>query len=104
MTTSFDFEITGSVVDVGKLLTQLKRSETARSDTESQLKSACKSVQELKDASEKHASVKDKLQVSFDFVILRYEIDTLFLQLYQNVTTDCLWILYLKLLQKHQIQ
>merc|ERR1711971_485194 len=37
----------GSVVDVGKLLTQLKRSETARSDTESQLKSACKSVQEL---------------------------------------------------------
>ena len=65
-TTFFDFEITGSVVDVGKLLTQLKRSETARSDTESQLKSACKSVQELKDASEKHASVKDKLQVSFD--------------------------------------
>ena len=71
MTTLFVFEIPGSVVDVGKLLTQLKRSETARSDTESQLKSACKSVQELKDASEKHASVKDKLQVSFDFVILR---------------------------------
>merc|ERR1712008_321850 len=52
----------GSVVDVGKLLTQLKRSETARSDTERQLKSACKSVQELKDASEKHSSVKEKLQ------------------------------------------
>ena len=65
LTTLFVFEIPGSVVDVGKLLTQLKRSETARSDTESQLKSACKSVQELKDASEKHASVKDKLQVSF---------------------------------------
>ena len=93
MTTSFDFEITGSVVDVGKLLTQLKRSETARSDTESQLKSACKSVQELKDASEKHASVKDKLQVSFDCVILRYEIDTLFLQLKliysENATKVC---------------
>ena len=94
MTTSFDFEITGSVVDVGKLLTQLKRSETARSDTESQLKSACKSVQELKDASEKHASVKDKLQVSFDRFILRYEINTLYLQLYQNVTADCLWMFY----------
>ena len=93
MTTLFDFEITGSVVDVGKLLTQLKRSETARSDTESQLKSACKSVQELKDASEKHASVKDKLQVSFDCVILRYEIDTLFLQLKliysENATKVC---------------
>jgi len=52
----------GSVVDVGKLLGQLKRSETARSDTESQLKSAHKTVQELKEASEKHSSVKDRLQ------------------------------------------
>ena len=58
------FDITGSVVDVGKLLSQLKRSENARSDTERQLKSAQKSVQELKDASEKQSSAKDKLQVS----------------------------------------
>ena len=87
MTTLLDFEITGSVVDVGKLLTQLKRSETARSDTESQLKSACKSVQELKDASEKHSSVKDKLQVSFD-LLFSNETDTLFLQLNQNLSTD----------------
>ena len=55
--------IPGSVVDVGKLLSQLKRSETARSDTESQLKSAQKTVQEYKEASEKHFTVKDKLQV-----------------------------------------
>jgi len=52
----------GSVVDVGKLLGQLKRSEKARSDTESQLKSAHKTVQDLKEASEKHSSVKDRLQ------------------------------------------
>ena len=55
----------GSVVDVSKLLSQLKRSEKARSDTESQLKSALKTTQELKDASEKHSSVKEKLQVIF---------------------------------------
>merc|ERR1711988_722139 len=52
----------GSVVDVGKLLGQLKRSEKAGSDTESQLKSAQKTVQDLKEASEKHSSVKDRLQ------------------------------------------
>merc|ERR1719410_1460609 len=52
----------GSVVDVGKLLSQLKRSEKARSDTEANLKSALKNVHDLKEASEKHTSVKDKLQ------------------------------------------
>ena len=55
----------GSVVDVGKLLSQLKRSEKARSDTEANLKSALKNVHDLKEASEKHTSVKDKLQVRF---------------------------------------
>ena len=57
----------GSVVDVGKLLSQLKRSEKARSDTEANLKSALKNVGDLKEASEKHTSVKDKLQVIFFF-------------------------------------
>ena len=65
----------GSVVDVGKLLSQLKRSEKARSDTEANLKSALKNVHDLKEASEKHTSVKDKLQViqdlvNFPFIIL----------------------------------
>ena len=57
----------GSVVDVGKLLSQLKRSEKARSNTEANLKSALKNVGDLKEASEKHTSVKDKLQVIFFF-------------------------------------
>lgn len=57
------FSISGSVVDVGKLLGQLKRSEKARSDTESQLKSAQKTVQEYKEATEKFNSSKEKLQV-----------------------------------------
>ena len=42
---------------------QLKRSEKARSDTESQLKSAQKTVSDLQNASDRHVSVKEKLQV-----------------------------------------
>ncbi len=60
----------GSVVDVGKLLSQLKRSEKARSDTESQLKTALKTVAECKEAAEKHTSVKEKLQVFYFLKIL----------------------------------
>merc|ERR1711899_38762 len=52
----------GSVIDVTKLLDQLKRSEKARSDTESQLKSAQKTVSDLQNASDRHVSVKEKLQ------------------------------------------
>lgn len=52
----------GSVIDVAKLLDQLKRSEKARSDTESQLKSSQKSLSDLQYAADKHASVKEKLQ------------------------------------------
>lgn len=55
--------ILGSVIDVTKLLDQLKRSEKARSDTESQLKSAQKTVSDLQNASDRHVSVKEKLQV-----------------------------------------
>ena len=62
----------GSVVDVGKLLSQLKRSEKARSDTEANLKSALKNVHDLKEASEKHTSVKDKLQVRFSSLLMNF--------------------------------
>ena len=48
---------------MAKLLDQLKRSEKARSDTESQLKSSQKSLSDLQYAADKHASVKEKLQV-----------------------------------------
>ena len=48
---------------MAKLLSQLKRSEKARSDTESQLKAALKTTQELKEGAEKHSSIKEKLQV-----------------------------------------
>ena len=48
---------------MAKLLDQLKRSEKARSDTESQLKSTQKSLSDLQHAADKHASVKEKLQV-----------------------------------------
>ena len=46
---------------------QLKKSEKSRSDTECQLKSSLKNVEEFKEAAEKHASVKDKLQVIIVF-------------------------------------
>ena len=59
----FSLIILGSVIDVAKLLDQLKRSEKARSDTESQLKSTQKSLSDLQHAADKHASVKEKLQV-----------------------------------------
>jgi hypothetical protein len=52
----------GSVVDVSKLLAQLTRSEKARSDTESHLKISTKSVRDLKEASDKYTSIKEKLQ------------------------------------------
>ncbi len=52
------------MVDVKKLVTQLRRSETARGETESRLNDANKQLAELKEAADKHNSVKDKLQVS----------------------------------------
>ena len=51
------------MVDVNKLLGQLKLSEKARSDTESQLKTAQKTVSDLQNTSDRHVSVKEKLQV-----------------------------------------
>lgn len=50
---------------MGKLLSQLERSEKARVDVEAKLTDNLKSLNELKEASEKHNSVKEKLQVIF---------------------------------------
>ena len=58
------FCFVGSVVDVGKLLSQLSRSENCRVEIESQLAETSKSLAEVKDVASKHASSKDKLQVS----------------------------------------
>ena len=54
----------GTVINVEKLLSQLKRSEKARSDLESQLDHTRTALTELKGAAEKHAGIRDKLQVS----------------------------------------
>eukprot|EP00096_Caligus_rogercresseyi_P016684 TRINITY_DN948_c0_g3_i2.p1 TRINITY_DN948_c0_g3~~TRINITY_DN948_c0_g3_i2.p1 ORF type:complete len:1140 (-),score=383.85 TRINITY_DN948_c0_g3_i2:278-3697(-) len=51
----------GKVVDVGKLLSQLARSEKALMETEATLNSTTKSLTELQHASEKTNSLKDKL-------------------------------------------
>ena len=48
---------------MAKLLGQLKRSEKARSDTESQLKLSQKTTSDLQNSADRHAVVKEKLQV-----------------------------------------
>lgn len=50
------------MIDVGKLLSQLSRSEKARSDIESQLAESIKSLNEVKEVSTKHSASKEKLQ------------------------------------------
>ncbi len=57
------FSATGSVVDVGQLLAQLSRSEKSRADSERRLTDTTKKLNEIKDASEKLAVGKEKLQV-----------------------------------------
>lgn len=54
----------GSLVDVEKLMAQLERSEKARLDTEKRLQDTTKALNDLKESSEKHTSIRDKLQVS----------------------------------------
>ncbi|XP_040583991.1 cell division cycle and apoptosis regulator protein 1 isoform X2 [Lepeophtheirus salmonis] len=51
----------GKVVDIGKLLSQLSRSEKSRLETESSLNNVTKSYDELKHASEKFNSIKERL-------------------------------------------
>ena len=50
-------------MDIKKLMSQLERSETARSETEKKLSETRKNLDELKEASDKHNSIKEKLQV-----------------------------------------
>ena len=58
--------VAGSVVDVGKLLSQLSKSEKLRSGMEAQLAEAVKSLNEVKEVSNKQSNSKEKLQVSLD--------------------------------------
>ena len=58
-----DFAIEGSIVDVRKLMSQLERSEKARGESEARAGDYLKSLNDLKEASEKHNSIRDKLQV-----------------------------------------
>jgi len=55
--------VEGTVVDVKKVLTQLRKSEVARSEAESNLADANKNLNTLRKAAEKHGVVKDKLEV-----------------------------------------
>lgn len=50
-------------MDIKKLMSQLERSEIARSETEKKLSEMKKNLDELKEASDKHNSIKEKLQV-----------------------------------------
>jgi len=52
----------GSIVDVRKLMSQLERSEKARGESEARAGDYLKSLNDLKEASEKHNAVRDKLQ------------------------------------------
>ena len=50
-------------MDVRKLMSQLERSEKARGESEARAGDYLKSLNDLKEASEKHTSIRDKLQV-----------------------------------------
>ena len=60
---SFIILFPGSVVDVGKLMKQLTKSEKAKADLELQLADTNKNLAEVKEVSNKHASSKEKLMV-----------------------------------------
>jgi hypothetical protein len=55
--------VSGSIVDVRKLLSQLDRSEKARGESEAGAAEDLKALNDLKEASDKHTSIRDKLQV-----------------------------------------
>lgn len=52
-------------MDVKKLLSQLERSEKARSEVQSRLTETSKTLSDLKEASERHFLIKEKLQVRY---------------------------------------
>ena len=54
----------GGVVDVGKLIGQLSKSEKSRAEMEQQLADAVKTLNDVKEVSNKHSSSKDKLLAS----------------------------------------
>ena len=54
----------GTVVDVGKLLSQLERSEQARFDAESRLSATHKILTNIREAEGKQTAIKEKLQVT----------------------------------------
>ena len=56
----------GVVVDIGKLLSQLERSEQARFDAESRLSATNKILGNIREAEGKQAAIKEKLQVRHD--------------------------------------
>ena len=53
------------MVDVGKLLSQLERSEQARFDAESRLSATNKILSSIRDAEGKQTAIKEKLQVKY---------------------------------------
>ena len=61
----------GVVVDIGKLLSQLERSEQARFDAESRLSATNKILGNIREAEGKQAAIKEKLQVRHDLHNLR---------------------------------
>ena len=61
----------GVVVDIGKLLSQLERSEQARFDAESRLSATNKILGNIREAEGKQAAIKEKLQVRHDLHSLR---------------------------------
>ena len=54
----------GGVVDVGKLIGQLSKSEKSRAEMEQQLADAVKTLNDVKEVSNKHSNSKDKLLAS----------------------------------------
>ena len=59
------------MVDVGKLMSQLERSKQEKFDSEARLETTHQIVANLKEAAEKHVSIKEKLQVSLAVQIMR---------------------------------
>ena len=64
------------MVDVGKLMSQLERSKQEKFDSEARLETTHQIVTNLKEAAEKHVSIKEKLQVSLAMqIILKVYLD-----------------------------
>ena len=59
----------GMVIDVGKLLSQLERSEQSRFDTESRLSATQKILSNMRETEGKQSAIKEKLQVQWSFNI-----------------------------------